>query len=166
MADANASPSPKPPAPAKEKGEMVTYTPGPGDPPTAKWRGVEFKANVPIRVTNAAHVDAARGNRFFHVGEGAPEGAGPRELPKNAMEYRAHVVDWMERVHSIDDIAVAWSADRSLRERCEVGQDDISFLGTLVEPKLKQMRVEAGMSENDVAGVFVKHGVLDLPWRS
>lgn len=150
----------------KEEGEIVTYKPGHDDPAIVKWRGTEFKANVPIRLTNRDHVDAARGNRFFHVGSGKPEDDGPREQPKTAMEYRGHVVDWMDRVRSIDDLAACWSADRSLREKCEVGQDDVAFLGTLVEPKLRHLRLEAGLSEMDVAGIWVKHGVLDLPWRS
>jgi hypothetical protein len=153
-------------APKKEEGEIVTYRPGEGDPSSCKWRGIEFKANVPVRIKNVDHVDAARGNKFFHVGSDKPEDAGPRGAPKTAMEYRGHVVDWMERVRSIDDLAACWSADRGLREKCEVGQDDVSFLGTLVEPKLRQLRLEAGLTEMDVAGIWVKHGVLDLPWRS
>lgn len=150
----------------KEEGEIVVYRPGEGDPSSCKWRGVTFKANVPVRIKSADHIDAARGNKFFHVGSGDMEDDGPRRQPKNAMEYRAHVVDWMKNTRSIDDLAAAWSADRVLREKCEVGEDDVSFLGTLVEPKLRQLRLEAGLSEMDVARIWVKHGVLDLPWRS
>jgi hypothetical protein len=82
------------------------------------------------------------------------------------MEYRGHVVDWLKNVETIDQFVIKWAADRDLRETCEVGQDDVSYLGTLVEPKLRAMRLAEGKSENDVAGVFVKRGVLELPWRS
>jgi hypothetical protein len=147
-------------------GEDVVYHPGDGDPSSCKWRGVEFKANVPVRVMNADHVEAARGNKHFSVGsEDSGKGA-PSGPPKTAMEYRAHVVDWMARVRSVDDIAKAWSADRPLREKCEVGQDDIAFLGTLFEPKLHQLRLAGGLSEVDVAGIWFRRGVMDLPWRS
>jgi len=49
---------------------------------------------------------------------------------------------------------------------CEVGRDDIDWLGRLFEPKLHHMRIEEQLSELDVAGVFVKHGILEIPWRS
>lgn len=150
----------------KEEGEIVTYHPGEGDSPSCRWRGVTFKANIPVRIKSAEHVEAARGNKFFHVGSGEMADDGPRKQPKTAMEYRAHVVDWLKNIRTIDDLAAAWSADRMLREKCEVGEDDVSFLGTLVEPKLRQIRQEAGLSEMDVAGIWVRHGVLDLPWRS
>lgn len=151
--------------PAKEPGEDLTYCPGEGDPSTCKWRGIEFKANVPVRVTNAEHIAAARGNKFFRVGSERKNDA-PIGSPKTAMEYRAHVVDWIKECATVDQVASLWGADRNLRVKCEVGQDDIDFLGTLVEPKLRALRLQEGLSEMKVAEIWVKHGVLEFPWRS
>lgn len=162
-------PNKTPSAPAtKDDGEDVTYCPGNGDPPSCKWRGIEFKANVPVRLTEKDRpgmIEAARGNRFFRVGSEKRDNA-PIGEPTTAMEYRAWVVDWIKDCGTVDQLVAHWAADRELRTKCEVGHDDISFLGTLVEPKLKQMRLAEGLSEADVAGIWIKHGVLDLPWRS
>jgi hypothetical protein len=151
--------------PAKEPGEDIVYCPGEGDPNTVRWRGIEFKANVPVRVTNAEHIEAARGNKFFRVGAARPNDM-PLGAPKTAMEYRGHVVDWIKGCETVDQVASHWGSDRNLRVKCEVGQDDIDFLGTLVEPKLRALRLQEGLSEMQVAGVWVKHGVLEFPWRS
>ena len=51
---------------------FVTYLPGDGDPPTTQWRGVEFRAGVPKQLTDPAHIEAAKTNRFFRVGKGDP----------------------------------------------------------------------------------------------
>jgi hypothetical protein len=146
-------------------GEDITYLPGDGDPHTVKWRGQEFKANTPVRVTNESLIEAALLSRFFRVGSSDPTKA-PAGSPKTAMEYRAHVVDWIKDCEMVDQVATHWAADRQFRVTCEVGQDDISFLGTLVEPKLKALRMKEGLTDAQVAAVWIKHGVLDLPWRS
>jgi len=155
------------PAP-KDDGEDLVYLPGEGDPHSIKWRGLEFKANVPVRVSEKDRpgmIEAARGNRFFRVGSERNVDE-PRGSPANAMEYRAHVVDWVKDCETVDQVVVHWAADRDLRTKCEVGQDDISFLGTLVEPKLRALRLKDGLSEMEVAAIWVKHGCLELPWRS
>jgi hypothetical protein len=75
MADA-LQPAPTPADKAPPAGEDVTYLPGPGDPPTIEWRGVEFRAGEAKRLTDIGHIEAARSNRFFRVGrtaEGASE---------------------------------------------------------------------------------------------
>lgn len=146
-------------------GEDVTYIPGREDPPIAKWRGYEFMANVPLKIMDRDLIESARGNRFFRVGDQAPSGA-LNEPPKTSMQYRAHVLAWINAISTIDEMAKRWSADARLRTECEVGDDDIAWLGTLVEPRLHKMRMEAGLKEVDVAKIFVKHGVTQLPWRS
>lgn len=147
------------------EGEDVTYIPGSEDPPVAKWRGHEFKANVPLRITDRDLIASARGNRFFQVGADAPTAAS-NSPPETAMQYRAHVVAWMKGVETVEDIAKHWAADARLRVACEVGDDDIEWLGRLFEPKLHKMRMTEGLKETDVAAIWVRHGVLQLPWRS
>ena len=153
-------------APVKEPGEDIFYLPGEGDPHTVKWRGVEFKSNVATRVTDKELIEAARANRFYRVGNDAPNMGAFVGPPKTAMEYRSYVVDWIKGCETVDQVAAHWAADRDLRGKCEVGNDDISFLGTLVEPKLRALRQREGLSDMGVAGIWVKHGVLEFPWRS
>ncbi len=150
-------------APADE-GEMVTYLAGEGDPASVKWRGVEFKANAPQRIKDPSHIEAARANRFFRVGDENKET--PNRPIEDAMDYRAHVVEWMRGVTTVEELVKSWAADRSLRVKCETGEDDIRFLGTLIEPKLRDMRKGEGLSDGQVAQIWVDHGILDLPWRA
>lgn len=179
MAD-NPKPAPAPPRPAQAQpiapekpdqqeaaGEDLTYLPGPGDPLTTHWRGVAFKAGETIRVTDPLHIEAARTNRFFRVGKGDPKDTGrnPNDGPKTAMEYRAHVVAWIKTCDSVEGLVKHWADDRVLRQTCEVGDDDVKWLGTLAEPVLYDLRRKQGMSDTDVARVWIKYGVLDLPWR-
>ena len=145
-------------------GEMLTYLAGEGDPVTIKWRGVEFKANVPQRVADKAHIAAARTNKFFRVGNELKEA--PSFAPKDSMDYRAHVIDWMRDVTTVDHLVRNWSADRNLRVKCEVGDDDVRYLGTIIEPRLRTMRQAEGLSDGQVAQIWIDHGILDLPWRA
>jgi hypothetical protein len=153
------------PESAVEEGELVTYLPPPGDADVVKWRGVEFKAHVPVRITDKDHIDACRNNRFFRIGDQSGAAA-PRGLPSDAMTYRGHVLDWMRDVQTIDQLARCWAADRDLRAECEIGYDDMQYLGTLIEPKLRDMRQSEGLNQVQVAEIWMKHGVLDLPWRA
>jgi hypothetical protein len=148
-----------------EEGELVVYFPGDGDPATTKWRGVEFKSGIPVRVTNKDHIAAARANRFYRVGNDAPQ-ENPNIIPAGAMEYRAYVMRWMEGVSTVEQLVRNWARDRDLRAKCEVGYDDIMYLGTLIEPKLRQMRLSEGLSDTQVCELWIKHGILDLPWRA
>ena len=156
--------APEQPKPGRPPGELVTYLAGDGDPATLKWRGVEFKANVPQRITDKAHIAAARTNRFFRVGNETKEA--PNAAPEDSMDYRAHVVEWMRGVTTVEGLVKNWAADRALRVKCEVGEDDVKFLGTLIEPKLRDMRNAEGLSHPQIAQLWMDHGVLELPWRA
>lgn len=154
------------PAPTpKEEGELVTFLPPRGESDVVKWRGVEFKAGVPVRLTDKSHIEAARGHKFFRVGNEA-KGDEPSRAPTDAMEYRGHVLEWMRDVSTVDQLARNWAADRDLRVKCEIGHDDIQYLGTLIEPKLRDMRQAEGLSQGQIAEIWMKHGVLELPWRA
>lgn len=155
---------PPPHAPV-EDGEELTYLPADGDPHTIKWRGHEFKANTPKRVNDADHIEAARGNRFFRVGNDGPK-ENPNLAPATSQQYRAHVVKWMKDVETVGALIQKWASERVLRQTCEVGLDDVSYLGSLVEPKLRAMRMKEGMSDGDVANTWMRAGILELPWRS
>lgn len=170
--DAKKSPDdPKPKGKDKPKpvyeGEDVTYTPGKGDPETVTWRGVEFTAGKPVRIKEMLHIDAARGNKHFRIGDGKSESELDKE-PEDAVEYRAHVWRWINGpgMTRIDAICQKWSSESELRKKCEVGVDDVKMLGTLIEPKMKQLRMAEGLADMQVAQMWVAHGTLDLPWRA
>lgn len=170
-----ASAAPPQPSEAKpDAGEDVTYLPGPGDKSTTKWRGHDFKAGVPVRVTDPHHLEAIKGNPFFRVGKGDGKypDRHPSDAPTNPMEYRAHVVAWIKEIGektdppgTIDDIVKHWADDRALRQTCDAGSDDIKWLGQFIEPKLMEFKRREGLSENQVAQVWIKYGFVEIPWR-
>ena len=148
-----------------EEGEYVTYLPDAGDPAIAICRGVEFKANVPTLVKDKDHIASARGSRFFRVGSDVVE-ENPNKAPQDAMDYRGHVLGWAKGVTTVEELVTRWARDRDLRMRCEVAHDDIQYLGTLIEPRLQKMRMAEGLSETQVAALWIKHGELVIPWKS
>lgn len=147
------------------EGEEVTYMPGYGDPSVTKWRGHTFKAGEPKVIKDADHIEAARGNRFFRVGKGGSAGDNPNRPPANEMEYRAHVVRWMDKEQTVEDIIKRFAGERKLREECGVGEEDLKWLSTIVEPKLRQMRMEEGLSDKQVSDLWARYGFSEQPWR-
>lgn len=159
-----------PPAPAPlppYEGEDVTYFPGDGDPRIVKWRGQEFRAGETKRVKDLSHVDAARGNSHFRVGKDGAHGDNPNRGPSDSMQYRGHVLAWLNDAEiGVEKFIQKWSEEKRMREQCGVGEDDIRWLGTLLEPRLRQMRMREGMSDRQVADIWIKYGILDIPWRA
>jgi len=157
------------PAPARdpvEEGEDVTYQPGHGDPPFVTWRGVTFHANVPVRLTDTHHLSAAHDNRFFRVGDGGESADdNPNRDPATPAEYRRHFVKKINKATTCLELVKAFASERRLREDAGVGHDDIDYLGHLVEPKLNQMRLSEGRSDRELMDMWLKHGVIDIPWR-
>jgi hypothetical protein len=148
-------------------GEDVTYIPGPQDQSLLKWRGIVFKANVPVRVMDPDHIAAARANKFFRVGSGdkATQAADTKPEPTTPETYRAWVVDWLASVDTVDAIATKWSNDRYLRASAQVGESDVRQLGTLIDPKFNQMMRQEGLSDREVAKIMLQHGLTEIPWR-
>src|SRR5262245_32102253 len=64
--------------------------PAEGDPPTVRWCGHTFHANVPKDVTHAGLIQAARMNKFFKVGEFDPNDDHVKSQPQ-ATKSRASV---------------------------------------------------------------------------
>lgn len=127
--------------------EKVTYTPGPGDPPEVKWMGHVFKAHVPHDVKNAALIEKARSNKFFHVGEFDPSQHAYKEVvaePKTAEAYRAWAVHWAKAIWlspdgTIDDLCERWANEARMRNRLEVGYDDFAYMSTLFQPMVDEL---------------------------
>lgn len=164
------APGPAPAAAEQDDGEDVTYLPGEGDPRTTKWRGHTFVAGEPKRIKDRHHIMAARANKFFRVGKGGKPDDNPNRGPSTSEEYRAHVVEILnaggESPMTVEDFIRKWAGERQMRDRCGVGDDDIRWLGGLVEPRLRQMRGREGLSDHQVADIWIKYGIFDIPWRA
>lgn len=92
--------------------------------------------------TNAHLVIAARGNKFFHVGEFDPQKHAYKEVvpePKTAEAYRAWCVTWLRDVGSVDELCERWANEAKMRARLEVGYDDLKYISTLLQPKLDEL---------------------------
>lgn len=131
-------------APAPSTSQQVTYVPGPEDPPTTKWAGYTFNANVPKTVTNADLIERAKGNRFFRVGAFDPSKDSvtvqPTTLPTTPEQYRSYAAEWLKTVKTVDDLDTRWVEEEKLREKCGVGTDDLDFLMALFQPKRHELR--------------------------
>lgn len=132
-------------APAAPVSEEVTYLPGEDDPPKVAWAGHVFHANVPKIVTNATLIESARKNKFFHVGAFDPHKhavkvAEAPPTPKTAEQYRAHAVNWLKQVDSVEELDTKWASEEKLRKDCEVGSDDLDFLETLFAPRRAELK--------------------------
>ena len=135
---------PRPKTASEQLGELITYLPGPQDPPSVKWNGVLFHANTPKLVTSEKHIEMARGNRFFKVGAFESKDAVPtREedhpSPKTPEQYRTHAVAWFKTAQNARELDDKWIAEESLRETCGVGTDDLDYLMSLFMPKRAEL---------------------------
>jgi hypothetical protein len=163
--------------------EQITYLPREGDPPSTRWHGHVFHANVPKTVTKAELIEAARNNRFFKVGSFDPAKDStaalsevPADDPKTSEQYRARVVAWLKRLDKIsadpeqgpggalEAMVKTWAKEQHMREACEVGSDDYSYIGSLFLPKMHQFSQAAGLNQQAVAELWARNGVFQLPF--
>lgn len=165
---------PKPPESAAKAadpaGEQITYLPGEGDPLFVKWHGLVFHANVPKSVTKADLIEQAKANKFFKVGsfdttkDSTAAVVSTVADPKTAAQYRAHFVDWFKKITSINDMVATWAKEQPMREACEVGADDYSYIGTLFYPKMHDLAKAAGLNQQQLAELWARVGVQQLPF--
>lgn len=161
---------------AKSVTETITYVPGPMDPAVTKWAGHTFQANVPKEITghpegserdklNHQLIESARANKHFTVGSRRPKPQA-RELPKTAEQYRAYAVDWIKdpSIQHTEQLIARFAQDRDLQAACEVGADDYAWLATLFMPKLHELSKADELNENQVASIWINHGINQLPW--
>lgn len=156
--------------------ETLTYLPGDGDPPSVKWAGHTFQANVPKEITGHAEgtereklnlhlIESARGNRHFKVGNERPK-RDASSMPRNADEYRAYVVSWLKDAANdhADAMIRRFAKERELRLVCEVGSDDYAFISSLFMPKLHELAKADELTEGQVAQIWLQNGFNELPW--
>lgn len=150
----------------------VTYMPGPHDPPKVTWNRHVFHANVPKKITDQAMIEAAKGNKFFHVGLFDPQKDAVNDSvpePKTAAAYRAWAVHWLKDIESVDAMCERWANEAQMRERLEVGYDDLKYLSSLFQPRLDDLirredeprrKRDELVEKNELAGLELQiHGI-------
>lgn len=153
-----------------EPGELVTYLPGgPDDPAAVKWNGHIFNAHVPKRITDERMIASARGSKFWHVGHFDAQArsvalSAAADLPTTPEQYRAHVVAWLKKVTTIDDMVKTWVAEQNMRELCGVGSDDYAYIGSLFKPKMYELARAAELNDMQLADLWRAYSVFQLPF--
>jgi hypothetical protein len=159
--------------------ETITYVPGPLDPVTIKWAGHTFAANVPKEITGHATgserekanlnlIESARTNKHFTVGNAKPK-RDAASLPTTADGYKAYMVGWLKddpAIETTDQLIGRFAKESPLREACEVGHDDYQYLSTLFMPKLYELAKADELSKEQLAALWINHGINQLPWAA
>lgn len=159
-------------APAESQTHEVIYRPGPQDPVETRFHGINFKANVPVKVS-AMHtgealltqrfeskdgtmqsraverriksIDLLRGNPFFEVdGVRAERATLSSKLPDNPDAYRGYAISWITQSHSGNGIRQRWDAEEGLRVRCGCQSEDVAYIMPFLEMKIQECG-EAGI---------------------
>jgi hypothetical protein len=125
--------------------EQVTYLPGVEDPAQTKFAGHVFHANLPKTVQMPqSWFERLRHNKFFKVGHFDPQTdrvpATPSIEPRTADEYKVHAVAWFKKVDSLHEFDELWTEEEALRERCEIGAEDLDYLGSLSRPRRAELK--------------------------
>lgn len=128
-----------PPA-AKPEGTLVTWRPGSGEPAEMTWQRRKWQANVGVRITDAAVVEAAKHNQFFEV-EGFERAFAPQvhRDPRTPEEYRAHANAWINAATSRKEMRQMLKEEAGLREACGCGSDDMDLIKSFYEPKYNSL---------------------------
>jgi hypothetical protein len=155
--------------------ETITYIPGEQDKPQVTWGGHTFQANVPKTITGHAEgsnqerinhhlIESARNNKHFQVG-GTKKKRDASALPETAEQYRAYMVDWLQgSFDHADELIQRFARDRDLRDRCDVGSDDYSYLATLFMPRLHELARGDDLNDLQVSAIWARNGFNVLPW--
>lgn len=161
----------------------ITYIPGEHDPVKTKWHGLTWDANVPKEVSREEVIEAARSNPWFKVGEfnpatDKPPQAGFSGTPSTPEQYRAHFVEWLKKIKvanaegepnqgALDDLMKRWLSEEHLRQLCDVGPDDIDWMGTLFLPKMYEIAKAAGLTDKQLYEKWRdQYGVTQLPFTA
>jgi hypothetical protein len=111
-------------------------------------------------------IERARDNKHFRVGTGPRVRRDLVAVPRTAEEYRGYFVEWLKdpAIQHADQLIARFAKDRELQLSCEVGSDDYSYLSTLFMPKLHDLARSDELTEQQVASLWLNHGIMQLPW--
>jgi hypothetical protein len=88
----------------------------------------------------------AKGNPSFQVEGEAPAAArkpGRPRIPRTSEDYRAHAQAWIAAADNHEELEERWTEEEALRERCGVGDDDLSYLRPFFEAKHHELKKQA-----------------------
>ena len=91
-------------------------------------------------------IDQAKGNPSFQVEGEAPVAArkpGRPRTPRTSEDYRSHAQAWIAAADNHEELEERWTEEEALRERCEVGDDDLSYLRPFFEAKHHELKKQA-----------------------
>jgi hypothetical protein len=87
-------------------------------------------------------IEILKGNPSFQV-EGEPLAVvrkpGRPRIPRTSEDYRSHAQAWITASEDPDEMIERWEDEAPLREKCEVGDDDVSYLRPLFDSRLRQL---------------------------
>jgi len=72
-----------------------------------------------------------------------PTRRGRPRIPKTSEEYRAHCIAWIETSEDHEDLAMRWEEEEEMRQRCQVGDDDVSYLRPMFDAKFHELKKQA-----------------------
>lgn len=110
--------------------------------PTPKIDPVTGREMLEYKETWVSMIELAKTNPSFQVeGEAmavARKPGRPR-TPRTSEDYRAHAQAWIAASDDFEEMIQRWEDEEPLRERCEVGDDDKSYLRPFFDAKIHQL---------------------------
>jgi len=86
-------------------------------------------------------IEILKGHDDFQVEGEVPAARKPGRprTPRTSEDYRAHAQAWITSSDDPDEMIERWGDEEPLREKCGVGDDDVSYLRPLFDSRLRQL---------------------------
>jgi len=110
--------------------------------PTKKTDPVTGREMLEYKETWVSMIELAKTNPSFQVEGEAPALArkpGRPRTPRTSEDYRSHAQAWISASDDFEEMIQRWEDEEPLRERCEVGDDDKSYLRPFFDAKVHQL---------------------------
>jgi len=91
-------------------------------------------------------IELAKTNPSFQVEGEVPAVArkpGRPRIPRTSEDYRSHAQAWIAAADNHEELEERWTEEEPLRERCGVGDDDLSYLRPFFEAKHHELKKQA-----------------------
>lgn len=88
-------------------------------------------------------IEILKGHEDFQIEGEAPAAArkpGRPRIPRTSEDYRSHAQAWIAAADNHEDLEERWTQEEGLRERCGVGDDDLSYLKPFFEAKHHELK--------------------------
>jgi hypothetical protein len=91
-------------------------------------------------------IETLKGHHDFQIeGEATPAARKPGRprIPRTSEDYRSHAQAWIAAADNHEELEERWTEEEVLRERCGVGDDDLSYLRPFFEAKHHKLKKQA-----------------------